>query len=213
MEIELTEKEMNKRIKFCKQMLRKNGEKIYNTFFSDEMGINLSEAHINKAWAPAGTRMEIEKPRKNVHLNCWGAISYFGATSLHIFKEPLKAGVYEGIIKSHLEEMDQIYPEGYYFQHDNSSVHKAAEKEATKMGLEILDFPTYSPDLSPIENLWSTLKSAVAADSPKTEAQLIRSLRRNWEKVTTENALKPYFEELEDRYLDCIECNGALLHC
>ena len=45
-------------------MLKKNGKLIYNTFFSDEMGINLSQTHIKKAWSLPWKIVEVEKPKK-----------------------------------------------------------------------------------------------------------------------------------------------------
>ena len=47
---ELTMDQMQKRTAYCSNMLETNGEKIYETFFSDEMGIKLSEAHPKKTW-------------------------------------------------------------------------------------------------------------------------------------------------------------------
>ena len=107
--------------------------------------------------------------------------------------------------------MNKIYPEGYYFQHDQLKTHKAVEDWAKEKGLDIIYYPTYSPDFSPIENLWSALKGAVATDNPQTEAQLFKSLKRNWERLTTQNALQSYFKELERRYLICIENKGSFI--
>ncbi|KAL4465543.1 hypothetical protein ABPG72_013992 [Tetrahymena utriculariae] len=47
---------------------------------------------------------------------------------------------------------------------------------------DLIKFPTYSPDLNPIENVWGTLKSHVINDAPKNEQQLINSLQNNWKK-------------------------------
>jgi transposase len=78
-------------------------------------------------------------------------------------------------------------------------------------GFKILDFSTYSPDLSPIENLWSALKAGMAADNPKTEVNLEKSLLKNWNRLTDVHNLEPYFTNLYDRYEKCIEKNGIKL--
>ena len=90
--------------------------------------------------------------------------------------------------------MDDLYPHGYFFQQDKSSVHVAAISLMKKLGFDIIDFPTYSPDLTPIENLWWALKTEVAKENPKTEKALCDSLRRNWDVLTNPENIKPYFE-------------------
>jgi transposase len=35
---------------------------------------------------------------------------------------------------------------------------------AEENGVELLDWPPYSPDLNPIENLWKLVKEAIARD-------------------------------------------------
>ena len=134
-------------------MLKAKGWKILNTFFSDETGYSLSEAHKTKVWNPPRKQVKVELPKQDVRINCCGAISYNGSTSLHIYKESLKSDRYEKILEDHQEEMDDLYPHGYFFQQDKSSIHVAAISSIKKLGYDIIDFPTYSPDLKPIENL------------------------------------------------------------
>lgn len=208
---ELTEEQKDNRIEYCQEMLQHGAEMIYNTVFSDEMGITLSKTNKKKMWVKKGKSTKKEPPVEDVKLNCWGGICFNGATSLHIFKENLNKDLYEEIIEEHKGEMDDLFPDGYHFQHDNLKLHIAAERRGEELGLEFVDFPTYSPDLNPIENLWSDLKGGVASDHPRTEQQLIRSLKKNWERLTTVEALEPYFEGLERRYLTCIREDGERL--
>ena len=99
---------------------------INETFFCDEMGIRLSDARIKKAWSEPQKKVKVEKPLKDVKLNYWGATSR-GATSLQIFANNLNADAYQDIVEEHITEMEEIYPEGFYLQHDNSRVHKCVE--------------------------------------------------------------------------------------
>jgi transposase len=124
---ELTSEEKSNRVGFCRYMLKQNGKRINNTFFSDEMGYNLSDAHRDKVWNPPRKKIKVEYPTKDVRLNCWGAISSQGATSLHIFKETLDSERYEEILQEHKEEMDELFPQGYNFQHGNLKAHTSAE--------------------------------------------------------------------------------------
>ena len=107
--------------------------------------------------------------------------------------------------------MDRLYPDEFFFIHDNSSIHKAVEGWMGNHNLERIQFPNYSPDLSIIENVWSALKDSVSKDAPSSKTTLIRSLQRNWEIITTPQNLRPYFESLHSRYFECIEIEGKRL--
>ena len=59
--------------------------------------------------------------------------------------------------------------ENSIFQHDNASSHKA--KNTTdwldKKGVEILNWPSHSPDLSPIENVWPHIMEHISKNMDK----------------------------------------------
>jgi len=189
-------------------MLKSNGERINGSIFSDEMGINLVDCCSKEVWNPPRKKVKIEIPRRDVRLNCWGGISQNGATSLHIYKGTLTKDRYMEILEEHKDEMDDLFPDGFLFQHDNYSVHMSAEEEMKRQNFNMLNFPTYSPDLSPIENLWGALKTAVAKGNPKTGAKLGGGLYKHWEELTEVDNLETYFGNLRDRYNECIDKGG-----
>src|SRR6218665_706403 len=66
-----------------------------------------------------------------------------------------------------------------------SAVSRAWLNENIPNNIE--NWPPNSPDLSPIENLWSILSSSVCKDPElKTPAQLKRRLRKAWNSISVE---------------------------
>jgi len=60
------------------------------------------------------------------------------------------------------------------FQQDNNPKHTSNSSKTwlQKKSWKILQWPSQSPDLNPIENLWWDLKEAVAAHKPKNTTEL-----------------------------------------
>jgi len=59
--------------------------------------------------------------------------------------------------------------------------------------------------------MWKDLRDRVTKDQPKTERQLVKSLKGNWEILTEPQNLQPYFNNLKERYKECIDLKGIRL--
>ena len=205
------EDERTFRVDFCNKMLADEGKLIYRTFFSDEMGIELHRVHKNRAWQLPTEKLRKKNVADNVKLECWGAISAQGATSLDIYKKGMNGEIYRQIIARHREEMEALYPDGeFYFIHDFHPVHRMNEDWIVKeQKLRFIQLPRRSPDLNMvIEHLWIALKERVANDSPGSEKELRASLLKNWELLTKTDRLQSFFEKLHGRYLKCVMIGG-----
>jgi len=69
---------------------------------------------------------------------------------------------------------------------DNLSVHKnsAARAAIEAAGAEIWDLPPYSPDLNPIEKMWSKIKAYLRKHKPRNAESLCQTIGHAMEKVT-----------------------------
>ena len=75
----------------------------------------------------------------------------------------------------------------FLFQYANAPVHKARfiQKWFVEIGVEELDWPAQSPDLSPIEHLWDELERRLRARPyrPTLVPNLTNALVSEWKQV------------------------------
>ena len=74
---------------------------------------------------------------------------------------------------------------------DNLSPHKSDPTLAliTNAGARVLFLPAYSPDLNPIEKMWSKLKNLLRGAEARTAADLITAIGHALAKITAQDAL------------------------
>ena len=70
----------------------------------------------------------------------------------------------------------------YNPQQNNAPAHKAVITRAwfATNGVTTMEWPAYSPDLNPIENLWNILKEKVRRESFTKKEDLIRRVKEIW---------------------------------
>uniref|UniRef100_A0A8C9YK64 Tc1-like transposase DDE domain-containing protein n=1 Tax=Sander lucioperca TaxID=283035 RepID=A0A8C9YK64_SANLU len=65
--------------------------------------------------------------------------------------------------------------------------------------VKVLEWPSQSPDLSPIENLWAALKRRVRARRPTNLTQLHQFCQEEWAKIPAN-----YCRKLVEGYPKCL---------
>ena len=105
------------------------------------------------------------------------------------------------------------------FMHDNAPVHKAhiVRELLQSLGIEVMDWPPYSPDLNPIENLWGILKREIyrlhpdlehARDTNDTLSRLTAAATEAWANIRS-NILVRLSETMPNRVEAVIKANGV----
>lgn len=186
--------------------------------FTDECSIWLNETEI--CWQQKGERepLECQSHPKKVHI--WAAISVVGKVSFFVFTKNLNSKGYVEILKNrllpylpHLAAKLGHKPQDIVLQQDNSSVHNSSHVTnfLTSISLKSVDWPSRSPDLSPIENVWHLLKHAVRVRQPSTQRELKKIAEEEWNRLE-DATISSLFQSIKTRIKLIVKNSGSPLN-
>ena len=150
-----------------KEMAGKTSSRL---IFLDESGANLSFCR-EYARICGGGRIKMPKPHaRGNYYSLIGAIGLDEVKAAFYGKWSTNGPIFLTFVQDCL--VPNLRP-GDIVLMDNVSFHKAieVEKAIQSAGAELKFLPPYSPDFSPIENMWSKIKSTLRKLAPRTERQ------------------------------------------
>jgi len=111
-----------------------------------------------------------------------------------------------------LPSAHKFFPQGqWWWLQDNAPAHTAqvVQDWMNTKGVPQLDFPPYSPDFNPIENLWSDLKRRVERRNPRTVEELEQYVTEEWANTPLET-LQHLSNSMVDRCKAVIKQKGHM---
>lgn len=141
----------------------------------------------------------------------WSFITWAGQGPLVLIEGNLNGKRYaellEEWIPDSLENLNILYP---YYVDDHAGAHIAQIVENTKVdiGLRTLNnYPSNSPDLNPIENVWSFWKDKIRARNPQTLEELEDYAYEEWARIPLDY-LRNCIRSMSNRLQEVVRLKG-----
>ena len=165
-----------------------------NVIFSDEKKFNLDGPDgVKKFWYEPGANRRVFQKRQNGGGNVmiWAAFSAIGKSKLCVLEGRQTAGSYIDTLETNVMPLIAKHsPESILYQQDNCPIHtaKVTKEWFSSKTINVMKWPSYSPDLNPMENIWATLAQNVYANGRQFQnrIQLIERIQFCWENLDSD---------------------------
>jgi transposase len=209
-------KNLRARLQYAEDYSRWTEDDWARVLFSDETHFYLGHHGREYVQRPPGAALDPKYTRKDSErlegkVSLWGCICAEGLGHAELYVDDLDAHRYQTILGLNLvSSAHQFWPKGqWWFQQDNWSVHAAATSRDWfhNHGVDLIDWPAWSPDLNPIEELWNDLTRRVYGRHARTIEELERFISEEWA-ATDLNFIARICRNMPQRLQQVIANNG-----
>lgn len=201
------------RKKFCKKMLKKTKTELDNIVYSDECKIELyPKGRIYVRTTPyqhkrfAYVRKTFKEAKSAIHI--WGCIKSNGDRCIALFEKNLNSMKYQEILEEKYLKTHKNY---HKLMQDGAKCH-TSKSSRTFLGRSkinyIKDWPAQSPDLNPIENLWSYLKNQLGKHTPRSVEELWTRVEEEFHAIPN-SFIQKLYDSVPKRYKLCLFNKGS----
>jgi transposase len=191
----VNERNRKLRLKWAKNYVSWTIDQWNNVLWSDESPFLLRYAGRIRVWRQRNERYKEfclkGTVKHDIKINVWGCFTSSGVGDLKLIEGNMEQNQYKQILLHHMiPSISRLFPDpsNCIFQQDNDPKHTAKVvqnwiKNVRK--IQVLPWPSQSPDLNPIENLWAILDKNLKNRQCRNEEELFQCLQHAW------NALSP----------------------
>lgn len=213
-----------KRVQFANEMMEKPPEFFEQIIYTDESTFRKVSTRSNTIyWIPHGTpeqdlpvRLRLQAGGFSVMF--WGCMSNIGVGPLVPVEGTLNASKYKQILDHYLlpymQALQEVSGYGRMMMQDNAPPHTAKfiTKYLDRAKVPRLPWPPQSPDLNPIENIWSIMKERRDSEYPLPDSkeELIEQVMEIWNSIEPELCLV-LCQSVQRRMAYVIAAGGGVL--
>ncbi len=216
----LSQKNIKARLEWAKEHKDWTVEDWNRVIFSDESKINRFNSD-GRSWCWCRDVNQIEDRTVNITYKhggggvmVWGCLTSKGVGYLCKIEGTMDQHLYKSILEDDLMNTLEFYnfnPEEVIFQHDNDPKHKSksVQEWLSNQEFDVLSWPAQSPDLNPIENLWSEVKRKLNKfkSPPKGILELWERIESIWNEISVQTC-QNLISSMPRRVMDVIKAKG-----
>jgi transposase len=212
---QLTEKHKKARLEFARKYML-GSEFWKSVIFSDEKKFNLDGPDgLHSYWHDIRKEPELlsRRVQGGGSVIIWAGFGYRGITDIGFVKPKSKSHDYQEMLHQQLLPVARnIGGKNWIFQQDNASIHNSRSTKSwfSKHKVRVLDWPSKSPDLNPIENLWGILVRAVYKNGRQFDSvpELKAAIKKAWTEIPDET-LEKLVNSMQNRIFEVVLNKGG----
>ena len=130
---------------------------------------------------------------------------------LYFFNKNLDTNLYIENFEFSLPEMNKIMKNSVILQFDNDPKHRSlkALEFYKENNIKIIDWPSNSPDLNPIEKFWAKIKNKLCRQEFDNINKRRKRVEKECDSLTKKN-LQIYPNNMDNRIESCLQLNGKI---
>ena len=146
------------------------------------------------------------------NVKCWGSFSSSGVGNLVFIDGNMTGEAYRDILQRNpFESVKKLnLGRNWVLQHDNDPKYRAyiVTKWLDEKEFERVKWPSFSPDLNPIEHIWDEVEGRMRTEKPKNEFELKQALLKIWYNIGND-VTKKLVDSVLNRLHEVIRMNGC----
>lgn len=205
------------RIRFCEENYGRDWDKV---IFSDEKTFKSINDRASSLWRPHGDRYDpkyVQTVTLSGRITCgvWGYITAGGPGEITPTSSRMNSDEYLSILgEILLPSMISMYGESaneFIFMQDNASIHTSAVARSwfqSHPEVIQLRWPPCSPDLNPIENVWSNMVYNWPQQGFRNRNEIIDTINMKWDDLRGTDYIPKLYNSMPTRMREVIHNNG-----